>query len=123
MAPRLRLRHRPPHGLRTRRDIPLFPCLLALEVRRGALEVYALAFLTTHVHLLARVLRVALLRDLAGLRYAAMAQRCGTSITEAHTCYRQHAARLLEDPSYAGACGSIARATLVILHRPRPRAR
>lgn len=72
---------------------------------------------------LARVLRVALLRDLAGVRYAAIAQRCGTSITEARTCYRQHAARLLKDPSYAAACGSIARATLGTLHRPRPRAR
>lgn len=71
---------------------------------------------------LARVLRVALLRDLAGLRYTAIAQRCGTSVTEARRCYRQHAARLLEHAAYASTFATIARVTLEAVHRPRPRA-
>ena len=36
------------------RDIRVFKCLLALEVRRGTLEVHAFVFLTTHTHLLVR---------------------------------------------------------------------
>lgn len=71
----------------------------------------------------ARLARVALLRDVAGLRYAAIARRCGTSITEARTCYRQHADRLPEDTEYAAACASIARSVLATLHRPRPQGR
>jgi len=38
----------------SRRDIRHFLCRLALEVRRGTLEVHAYCFLTTHVHLLVR---------------------------------------------------------------------
>jgi hypothetical protein len=36
------------------RDIRILLCLLALEVRRGTLEVIAFCFLTTHVHLVLR---------------------------------------------------------------------
>jgi hypothetical protein len=36
------------------RDVRVFKCLLALEVRRGTLEVHGLAFLPSHVHLLLR---------------------------------------------------------------------
>lgn len=38
----------------SRRDIRHFLCRLALEVRRGTLELHAYCFLTTHVHLLVR---------------------------------------------------------------------
>ena len=36
------------------RDIRVFKCLLALEVRRGTLEVHCRVFVTTHVHMLLR---------------------------------------------------------------------
>ena len=41
----------------SRADVRMFLALLALEVRRGLLEVHAYAVLTTHVHLLVRSLR------------------------------------------------------------------
>jgi REP element-mobilizing transposase RayT len=69
---------------------------------------------------LASIARVALLRDLAGLRYDAIAKRMAISNTEARTRYRLHAAQLFADPAYAAACLLIARAALDAGHRRQP---
>jgi REP element-mobilizing transposase RayT len=73
------------------------------------------------VHLVGRV---ALLRDLAGLRYAAIAVRTHTSATTAHGAYTVHAQLVRQHPAYAEAYAQIVRAALAsvsqIGHAARP---
>jgi REP element-mobilizing transposase RayT len=56
---------------------------------------------------LAEVARVALLRDLSGLTYEAIAAQLGTARRQARLDYLRHAALVQDDPSYARTMGDV----------------
>lgn len=69
----------------------------------------------------AELARVALLRDLGGMRYASIAEICGTSPTEARHRYRLHADLVNSDVAYGEAFRDTASEALASAHRASPR--
>lgn len=67
---------------------------------------------------LASVARVALLRDLAGLTYASIAERLASTSVTARRYYRLHGERLRQDSAYADVCARAAKEALEELHAP-----
>jgi hypothetical protein len=64
-----------------------------------------------------RMLRVGLLRDLAGSSYPEIAALCGLSPQAAAEARARHARRLLSDEGYRRCAGELGRRALVELHR------